>query len=68
MQLAKGLDTASMVTRWREANPGLAGTESDCVRETIRGIAGAMGKRGVPLEEVRIRTGGAMVLLLLKRI
>lgn len=66
-QLAKGLDTASMVTRWRGANPGLAGTEADCVRESIRGIAETMGKRGVPLEEVRIRTGGAVVLLLFKR-
>lgn len=66
-QLAKGLHTARMVTRWREANPAPAGTESDCVRENIREIAEAMGKQRVPLEEVRIRTGGATVPLLFKR-
>ena len=66
-QLQRRLDTASMVARWREANPGLAGTEADCVRESIRGVAEAMGKRGVPLQEVSIRTGSAVVLLLSKR-
>ena len=66
-ELARRLDTASMVARWREANPGLAGTEADCVSESIRGVAEAMGKGGVPLQDVRIRTGSAMVLLLFKR-
>ena len=60
-ELARGFDTASMVTRWREANPKLAGTEKDCVKECIKEIRVAIG------DEERIRVGTATVLLLFKK-
>ena len=59
-QLGRGFDTSSMVTRWREANPKLAGTENDCVKECIKEIRKAIGG------EETIRMGQATVLLLFK--
>jgi trans-aconitate 3-methyltransferase len=37
------LATASMVTRWREANPDKVGTEDDCVTATSRALKKALG-------------------------
>lgn len=56
------LGTASMVTRWREAHPDLAGTERDCVKEMGAEIRRAMGD-----ENPKFKTGSAVVLLLFKR-
>ncbi|PMD39941.1 S-adenosyl-L-methionine-dependent methyltransferase [Hyaloscypha variabilis F] len=40
---SKGLSTASMVTRWRAANPELVGTDKDAVRVFIRELREALG-------------------------
>ena len=40
---SKGLSTASMVTRWRAANPELVGTDKDAVREFIWELREALG-------------------------
>lgn len=66
-ELGRGLDTASMVTRWREAHPELVGTEQDCVALTIRGIAEAMGAGGQDLADIRLKTGSSTTLLLFRR-
>ena len=42
---ARGLATASMVTRWREAHPELVGTEEDVVAVTVRELREALGGR-----------------------
>ena len=60
--LEKGLSTASMVTRWRDANPELAGTEKDCVRETIKELREALGG-----EETFIQGSGTVILLFKKQ-
>jgi trans-aconitate 3-methyltransferase len=41
--LEKGLGSASMVIRWKEANPDLVGTEEDVVRVTMKKLREAMG-------------------------
>ncbi|KAF2723470.1 S-adenosyl-L-methionine-dependent methyltransferase [Polychaeton citri CBS 116435] len=43
--LEKGLAAASMVVRWRKANPEKAGTEQDAVRMTIARLREALGGR-----------------------
>jgi hypothetical protein len=40
---SKSLSTASMVTRWRAANPELVGTDKDVVRVFIRELKEALG-------------------------
>ncbi|KAI9832803.1 MAG: hypothetical protein M1819_004023 [Sarea resinae] len=40
--LEKGLATASMVTRWRDAHPELVGTPQDCVSQTISALREAL--------------------------
>ncbi|TVY73140.1 putative methyltransferase [Lachnellula suecica] len=41
--MEKALATSSMVTRWKEANPDLAGTEKDCVKVVINQLREALG-------------------------
>ncbi|OGM42410.1 hypothetical protein ABOM_008361 [Aspergillus bombycis] len=53
-ELEKSLGTASMVTRWREANLDLVNTEDDCVKCTMREIWKALG------EEVDLRAQSAI--------
>ena len=67
-ELASSLGTASMVTRWRQAHPDIAGGENDCVLKTMRDIAVAMNVEKGKEEEVTIRTGNSTSLLLFKRI
>jgi hypothetical protein len=68
-ELAKSLDTASMVTRWREAHPELVGADNDCVRETMDEVRRALGESGeIGNEDVSIKVGSGTVLLLFKRI
>ena len=42
-RLEKGMATASMVTRWRAANPELVGTENDVVRRLVKDLRVALG-------------------------
>src|SRR6187402_2892276 len=42
-ELEKGLGTASMVTRWRAANPDLVGTDKDVVKVFIKELREALG-------------------------
>ena len=67
-ELEQGLSTASMVTRWRESHPELAGGDDDCVFKTIRAVQEAMGKGEEDKNNVKIKTGAATVLLLFKRL
>lgn len=57
-RIEKGLNTASMVTRWREAN---AGKEEDCVAVLIRELRNALGGKET------LDTGAGTVLLLVKK-
>jgi hypothetical protein len=67
-ELADSLGTASMVTRWREANPSLVGTENDCVSLTMRRIAEAMGAEGIDLKDIILWSGSSTTLLMFTRI
>lgn len=59
-RMQERLGTASMVTRWREAHPQLAGTEQDVVMKMGREMREIMGE-----EELII--GQSCVLLLFKK-
>jgi hypothetical protein len=61
--LEKSLSTASMVTRWRAANPLLDGTEDDCVKARMTEIRKILGIH----DSSTITIGHACVLLLFKR-
>ena len=63
-ELADGLSTASMVTRWREAHADLAGTEQDCVAQAMREVKRALGTEE---RDPSLKVGGATILLLFKR-
>ncbi|KAK8136752.1 hypothetical protein PG984_004692 [Apiospora sp. TS-2023a] len=66
--LAKGLGTSSMVTRWREDHPGLVGTDGDCVVQTMKAVAEAiMGEGAEEFGGVAIKVGCAATLLLFTR-
>jgi trans-aconitate 3-methyltransferase len=60
--LEASLGTASMVTRWREAHPDLAGTEKDCVKEMTAEIRKAIGE-----DNPKFKVHSSAVLLLFKR-
>lgn len=61
--LEKSLSTASMVTRWRAANPILNGTEDDCVKAAMREIRKVLGIHS----SETLNVGNSCVLLLFKR-
>ena len=61
--LEKGYDTASTVTRWRDANPELAHGPRDCVRMAIEQIRAVIG----PGAGDMIYGSTSTVLLLFKR-
>lgn len=61
-QAEKGLATASMVTRWREANPDLVGTDKDVVKMFITEIKEALG----PGVEKVLQGSGTAILLFKK--
>jgi len=65
--LGRGLGSASAVTRWREANPGLANNEGDCVRNMTKRVMEAMGETQGAEESTNIRTGSATVVICLRR-
>ena len=60
--LESGLSTASMVTRWRDANPELAGTEKDCLRETTKAL-----RKALDGQETFIQGSGTVLLLFKKQ-
>lgn len=57
----KGVSTASMVTRWREAHPELVGTDQDCVVVTKEKLREALGGRDW------FEAGSGTVVLLFKK-
>lgn len=59
-RLQEQLGTASMVTRWREANPELVGTEGDVVVKILEQVRGL-------LEGEELIVGRSCHLLLFKR-
>lgn len=61
--LEKGYDTASTVTRWRDANPDLANGPRDCVRMAIEQVRREVG----PGAGDMIHGSTSTVLLLFKR-
>jgi hypothetical protein len=61
-ELERGLSTSSMVTRWRNANPELAATEKDCVRETMKELREALNG-----QETFIQGSGTVILLFKKQ-
>jgi hypothetical protein len=60
-QAEKGLATASMVTRWREVHPDLAGTEKDCLKMFIEELREALDGQN------EFVSGMSTVILLFKR-
>lgn len=62
--LEKSLVTASMVTKWRAANPEKVGTKEDCVRVTIGKVRSVL--RGTEDEE-GLTTGVPTTLLMFKK-
>ncbi|KAJ5248735.1 S-adenosyl-L-methionine-dependent methyltransferase [Penicillium chermesinum] len=62
-ELASGLETASMVTRWREAHPD--STANDCVRQFALDVKEALGV--TEGENPSLTVGNATVLLIFKR-
>ncbi|CAF0758150.1 unnamed protein product [Adineta steineri] len=61
-ELERGLATSSMVTRWRNANPDLAGTDKDCVRDTMKKLKEALNG-----QETFIQGSGTVLLLFKKQ-
>lgn len=64
-KLSDSLQTASMVTRWREAHPHLVDTDQDCVAVAMAEVRKALGIR--QNEDRTLKVGSATVLLLFKR-
>ena len=66
-ELGEILGTASMVTRWREANAELVGTDNDCASLTMREIAKVMDA-GSDLEAIKIKAGSSITLLMFTQV
>jgi hypothetical protein len=58
---SKGLSTASMVTRWRAANPELVGTDRDVVKVFIQALREVLGG-----QDWILRGSGTAILLFKK--
>ena len=65
--MEKMLGTASPVTRWREANPELAGTEDEVIRRMRREVERLLHEAGVEKGKEVVRGGEAGVLLMVKK-
>ncbi|KAL2785516.1 S-adenosyl-L-methionine-dependent methyltransferase [Aspergillus keveii] len=61
------IGTGSPITRWREANPSLVGTESDVVRIFRREIERLLRETGVKEGEEKVRGATTGFLLMVKR-
>lgn len=64
-RLSTSLQTASMVTRWRQAHPHLVDTEKDCIAQAMMEVRQALGANED--EDPSLKVGSATVLLLFKR-
>ncbi|KAJ5802391.1 S-adenosyl-L-methionine-dependent methyltransferase [Penicillium pulvis] len=63
--ISDSLQTASMVTRWREAHPDLVDTDLDCVTVAMAEVRKALG---IGMDDDRtLKVGSAIVLLFFKR-
>ncbi|PYH92364.1 S-adenosyl-L-methionine-dependent methyltransferase [Aspergillus ellipticus CBS 707.79] len=62
------MDTASMVTRWREAHPEKVGTEEDYVRRCRRTIERLLNEAGVEKGQEKIKGVMQGAMLILKRV
>lgn len=60
-QAEKSLETASMVTRWREAHPEMVGTEKDVLKLQMEELRKAMGGNE------SMRTGSGTTIILVKK-
>ncbi|KAF7958840.1 hypothetical protein EAE96_002371 [Botrytis aclada] len=60
-QAEKSLETASMVTRWREAHPEAVGTEKDVLKMHMEELRRAMG------DNESMRTGSSTTIILVKK-
>ncbi|TGO89911.1 hypothetical protein BPOR_0087g00030 [Botrytis porri] len=60
-QVEKSLETASMVTRWREAHPDAVGTEKDVLKIHMEELRKAMGGNE------SVRTGSSTTIILVKK-
>ncbi|KAJ6006425.1 S-adenosyl-L-methionine-dependent methyltransferase [Penicillium sp. IBT 35674x] len=64
-EISDSLQTASMVTRWREAHPDLVNTDQDCVAVAMAEVRKALG---IGMNDDRtLKVGSATVLLFFKR-
>ena len=62
--IENGLSTASMVTRWRAANPELVGTDKDVVKVFTRELREALGGK----QDWIVRGSGTAILLFKKSV
>lgn len=60
-EIEKGLGTASMVTRWREAHPDLVGTDKDVVKTFVNEL-----RELLPADQGILRGSGTAILLFKK--
>lgn len=60
-QIEQGLGTASMMTRWRAANPELVGADKDAVKVFMRELREALGG-----QDWMLRGSGTAILLFKK--
>ncbi|KAF7362434.1 S-adenosyl-L-methionine-dependent methyltransferase [Mycena venus] len=65
--LGSALGTASMVTRWREANPWLANGEKDCVKMAMQELREVLGVDKGSEQEIKLKTGSSTVVLFLRK-
>ena len=65
--MRQGLGTASMVTRWREAHPEMAGTDRDCVHVAMDKVRRALGAESSQESEIMLKMGMGTALLFVTR-
>ena len=60
--LENWMETAGMVTRWKEANPELVGTDKDVMKKFIEELKEVLGA-----EQEKFSTGSGIAILLFKK-
>jgi trans-aconitate 3-methyltransferase len=63
----KTMETASQVTRWREAHPDAVGTERDVVKMMVKEVERLLHEAGVERGKEMIKGGLSGVLLMVKK-
>lgn len=61
-EIEKQFSTASMVTRWREAHPNLAGTDKDVVKVFVDEL-----REALPADHQKVVSGSGTAILLFKK-